>query len=88
MTLIGPVADDPSWQARTGTGFDTSQFGDEPALVAWLCERVTSPTPAAEALKMAAYGYMRSQQLEPPAMERLRRLLRTAVGQREQRLVT
>jgi hypothetical protein len=37
---------------------------------------------------MAAYGYMRSQQLEPPAMERLRRLLRTAVGQREQRLVT
>ena len=37
---------------------------------------------------MAAYGYMRSQQLEPPAMERLRRLLRTAVGQREHRLVT
>jgi transposase len=26
VTLIGPVADDPSWQARTGTGFDTSQF--------------------------------------------------------------
>ena len=88
MTLIGPVADDPSWQARTGTGFDKSQFRDEPALVAWLSERVTSPTPEAEALKMAAYGYMRSQQLEPPAMERLRRLLRTAVGQREHRLVT
>jgi hypothetical protein len=35
VTLIGPVADDPSWQARTGTGFDKSQFGDEPALVAW-----------------------------------------------------
>ena len=26
VTLIGPVADDPSWQARTGTGFDKSQF--------------------------------------------------------------
>ena len=88
MTLIGPVADDPSWQARTGTGFDKSQFGDEPALVAWLSERVTSPNPEAEALKSAAYGYLRSQQLEPPATERLRRLLRTAVGQREQRLVT
>ena len=26
MTLIGPVADDPSWQARAGAGFDKSQF--------------------------------------------------------------
>ena len=26
VTLIGPVADDPSWQARTGTGFDKSPF--------------------------------------------------------------
>jgi transposase len=26
VTLIGPVADEPSWQARTGTGFDTSPF--------------------------------------------------------------
>jgi transposase len=26
VTRIGPVADDPSWQARTGTGFDTSQL--------------------------------------------------------------
>jgi hypothetical protein len=25
-TLIGPVADDPSWQARTGPGFDKAQF--------------------------------------------------------------
>lgn len=26
VTLIGPVADDPSWQARAGTGFDKAQF--------------------------------------------------------------
>jgi transposase len=26
VTLIGPVADDPSWQARTGTGFDKAQL--------------------------------------------------------------
>jgi transposase len=26
VTRIGPVADDPSWQARTGTGFDKAQF--------------------------------------------------------------
>ena len=36
VTLIGPVADDPSWQARTGTGFDTSQF-----LVDWERQVVT-----------------------------------------------
>ena len=38
VTLIGPVADDPSWQARTGTGFDKSQF-----LVDWERQVVTCP---------------------------------------------
>jgi hypothetical protein len=26
VTIVGPVADDPSWQARAGQGFDKSQF--------------------------------------------------------------
>lgn len=26
VTLVGPVADDPSWQARAGEGFDKAQF--------------------------------------------------------------
>jgi len=38
VTLIGPVADDPSWQARAGTGFDKSQF-----LVDWERKVVTCP---------------------------------------------
>src|SRR5919109_983601 len=38
VTLIGPVADDPSWQARTGTGFDKSQFR-----VDWDRQVVTCP---------------------------------------------
>ena len=38
VTLIGPVADDPSWQARAGTGFDKSQF-----LVDWERQVVTCP---------------------------------------------
>jgi len=38
VTLIGPVADDPSWQARAGTGFDTSPF-----LVDWDRKVVTCP---------------------------------------------
>jgi transposase len=38
VTLIGPVADDPSWQARTGTGFDKSQF-----VVDWEHHVVTCP---------------------------------------------
>ena len=61
---------------------------DEPAFIAWLSERVTSPDPEAEAFKIAAYGHLRAQHLEPPATERLRRLLRLAVGQREERLVS
>jgi transposase len=38
VTLIGPVADDPSWQARTGTGYDKAQFR-----VDWERQIVTCP---------------------------------------------
>jgi transposase len=38
VTLIGPVADDPSWHARAGTGFDKSQF-----VVDWDRQVVTCP---------------------------------------------
>jgi transposase len=38
VTLIGPVADDPSWQARASTGFDKAHF-----LVDWDREVVTCP---------------------------------------------
>src|SRR5437764_5674597 len=38
VTLIGPVADDPSWQARAGEGFDKAQF-----LVDWERQVVTCP---------------------------------------------
>ena len=38
VTLIGPVADDPSWQARAGAGFDKAQF-----LVDWDRRVVTCP---------------------------------------------
>jgi transposase len=38
VTRIGPVADDPSWQARTATGFDTSPFR-----VDWERQIVTCP---------------------------------------------
>ena len=38
VTIVGPVADDPSWQARSGQGFDKSQF-----LVDWDRQVVTCP---------------------------------------------
>ena len=38
VTIIGPVADDPSWQARAGQGFDKSPF-----LVDWERQVVTCP---------------------------------------------
>jgi transposase len=38
VAIVGPVAGDPSWQARTGEGFDKSQF-----LVDWDRRVVTCP---------------------------------------------
>lgn len=38
VSLIGPVADDPSWQARAGTGFDKAHFQ-----VDWEHQIVTCP---------------------------------------------
>jgi transposase len=38
VTIIGPVAEDPCWQAREGTGFDKSQF-----VVDWDRHVVTCP---------------------------------------------
>jgi hypothetical protein len=38
VRLVGPVANDPSWQARAGTGFDKSQFN-----VDWERQVVTCP---------------------------------------------
>ena len=75
-------------EIREHCGFRTFHAEDEAAFTAWLSERVTSPNPEAEAFKIAAYDYLRSQHLEPPATERFRRLLRVAVGKREERLVT
>jgi Domain of unknown function (DUF4158) len=61
---------------------------DEPALVRWLSERVASSNPETEAFKACACSHLHFQQIEPPATERLRRLLHMAVTQREQRLAT
>jgi len=38
VTIVGPVADDPSWQARDGTGFDKGSF-----IVDWDRQVVTCP---------------------------------------------
>ena len=65
-------------------GFRAFRAEDEPALVAWLSARVVTLNPSAEALKSAAYTHLRLLQVEPPPLERLRRVLRTAVRQREE----
>jgi transposase len=38
VELLGPVADDPSWQARAGKGFDRSSF-----IIDWAQQKVTCP---------------------------------------------
>ena len=67
-------------------GFRAFRAEDEPTLVDWLSERVVTLDPQAEAFKGAAYAHLRRLHVEPPPPERLRRLLRTAVRQREERL--
>src|SRR6516225_9501202 len=60
---------------------------DESVLVGWLSQRVGSFNSEAEALKLAAHDHLRSWRIEPPAPERLRRLLGMTVRQREERFV-
>ena len=65
---------------REHCGFRAFRAQDESSLIAWVSERVTSPDPEMEALKIAAYEHLRSQHVEPPETERSLRLLRTARG--------
>ena len=74
-------------KVREHCGFHAFRGEDEAAFVEWLSERVESPNPEAEALKLAAYGHLRTRKLEPPGLDRLRRLLDSAVVRRKQRLV-
>ena len=72
---------------REYCGFRPFRSRDESGLVAWLSPRVTSLNPEAEALKLAAYDYLRSRRIESPAPDRLLRLLSVATRQCEERLV-
>jgi hypothetical protein len=65
-------------------GFRAFRAEDEPALVAWRSARVGTLNPSAEAFKSAAYTPLRLLQVEPPPLDRQRRLLRTAVRHREE----
>ena len=53
VTLIGPVADDPSWQARAGTGFDKSQF-----VVDWEWEQPGRHLPDGQAEHLLAFQHL------------------------------
>jgi hypothetical protein len=75
-------------QVREHCGFHAFRSEDEAAFVEWLSERIVSPNPEAEALKLSAYGHLLARKLEPPGPDRLRRLLDTAVARRKQRLVS
>ena len=74
-------------QIRKHFGFRPFSARDESVLVGCLSQRVGSFNPEAEAPKLAAYDHLRSRGIEPPAPERLRRLLSMTVRQREERFV-
>lgn len=74
-------------QIREHCGFRIFHAEDEPTLVGWLSGRVTSPNPEAEEFRSVAFQYLREQHIKPPGNERLGRLLRMAVAQREEQVV-
>ena len=87
-TLMVSGASAPSaTRFRKHFGFRPFRARDESVLVGWLSQRVGSSNSEAEALKLAAYDHLRSWRIEPPAPERLRRLLGMTVRQREERFV-
>ena len=87
-TLMVSGASAPSaTRFRKHFGFRPFRARDESLLVGWLSQRVGSFNSEAEALKLAAYDHLRSWRIEPPAPERLRRLLGMTVRQREERFV-
>jgi hypothetical protein len=65
-------------------GFRAFRTKDEAGLVDWLSERVATFDLRVEAFKLAAYTYLQRLHVEPPPPERLSRLLRAAVRQREE----
>jgi Tn3 transposase DDE domain/Domain of unknown function (DUF4158) len=67
-------------------GFRAFRTEDETGLVDWLSERAATFDPRAEAFKLDAYAHLQRLHVEPPPPERLSRLLRAAVRQREERL--
>ena len=67
-------------------GFRAFRAEDETGFVDWLSKRVVTLNPQAEAFTCTAYTHLRHLHVEPPPPERLRRLLRTAVRQREEHL--
>jgi hypothetical protein len=74
-------------QIRKHFGLRPFRAGDESVLIGWLSQQVGSFNPEAEAFELAAYDHLRSRRIEPPAPERLHRLLGMTVRQREERFV-
>lgn len=73
-------------QIRTHFDFREATVQDGEELVTWLSARVTHPDPSHEALKERAYERLRDLHIEPPTVDRLRRLLHSAVTQCEMEL--
>lgn len=74
-------------EIRVSCGYDVFTLTHEPDFISCLSAHVRTPDPTSAALTLAAYDHLRTLRLEPPPPARLRRLLRTAVQQREARLV-
>jgi Domain of unknown function (DUF4158) len=72
---------------REHCGFRAFRAKDESSLIAWVSERVTSPDPEMEALKIGAYDHLRCSTLTA-RNGAVTPLLRMAVGRCEERIVT
>ncbi len=73
-------------QIRSLLGFREPTVADGTALTAWLTEQVGACDRHLERLKMALLEQCRSQKIEPPAPDRLERMVRSAIRTYDEKL--
>lgn len=73
-------------QVRDFFGFHEATVADGQALTDWLCAEQVPYDYNLDVLKAAAYGWLRTQKIEPPTPSRLDRLVRAAIHAYEQHL--
>jgi Domain of unknown function (DUF4158) len=71
---------------RTFLGVHEATLADQEALVEWLCQEVLTEHRQEEALIASLYARCKEQLIDPPTLDRVRRLVHTAIHRFDERL--